>query len=401
MADLINLGNTRMIFFYISFILFSGFLFTRITKLFRLPNVSGYIIAGVLIGPHALNIIPLDIVNNISVISDIALAFIAFGVGKFFKSETLRKTGKKVFTITFCESLIAGVFVTLAMNFIFEMEWSFSLLLGAIATATAPASTVMTIKEYNAKGEFVDTLLQVVVLDDVVCILVFSIATAILSSINFEKVSFYQIALPIIYNIAAIILGAIFGIILSKLLTEKRSYDNRLILVITILLSICAICSTVNISPLLSCMVFSAVYVNMTNDLNIYNQVDNFTPPIMSMFFIVSGMNLDIHMLSTAGIIGLCYFVIRIIGKYVGAYIGCVVTNTDKKTKNFLGIALIPQAGVAIGLCALAQRMLPYDLANYLSTIILSSSILYELIGPISAKLALIFAGVIDVNEVK
>lgn len=401
MTNLINLNNTGMMFFYISFILFSGFLFTRITKFFRLPNVSGYIIAGVLIGPHALNIIPLDTVNSISFISDIALAFIAFGVGKFFKSETLKKTGKKVFTITFCESLIAGVFVTLLMNFVFKMGWNFSLLLGAIATATAPASTVMTIKQYNAKGEFVDTLLQVVVLDDVVCILIFSIATAILSSINFEKVSIYQVILPILYNIAAIILGAVFGIILSKLLTEKRSYDNRLILVITILLSICAICSIVNISPLLSCMVFSAVYVNMTNDLNIYNQVDNFTPPIMSMFFIVSGMNLDVHMLSTAGIIGLCYFIIRIIGKYVGAYIGCAISKTDKKTKNFLGIALIPQAGVAIGLCALAQRMLSHDLANYLSTIILSSSILYELIGPISAKLALIFAGVIDVTKEK
>lgn len=286
------------------------------------------------------------------------------------------------------------------MHWLFNLSWDFSLVLGAIATATVPASTTMTIRQYKARGHFVDILLQIVALDDVLCLLIFSVVTAICTGNVRGSTSALDVILPIVYNIAVIGLGAICGWILSKLLTPKRSQDNRLILAVAMLLALSGICGLLDISPLLSCMICGATYINLTKDSNLYKQLDNFTPPILSLFFILSGMKLDVSVLKTVGIIGVVYFIIRIVGKYLGSYLGALITKEDKKTQIYLGLAMIPQAGVAIGLAYLGQRLLPTDLGNLLLTIILSSSVLYELVGPISAKIALVYSGAIPKQEV-
>ncbi len=392
---LAQLSEGTEILMILSIILFAGFIMTRLTNTLNLPKVSGYILAGILIGPCCLDYIPEDIIGHMGFISDLALAFIAFGVGKFFKKEVLLRTGKKIIIITLFEALAAGILVTLFVKLIFGLEWEFSLLLGAIATATAPASTMMTINQYKAKGEFVDTLLQIVALDDVVCLLAFSIVSAIASGKAAGGASIDDIVFPLVYNLLAILLGFFCGYFLSRLLIPTRSKDNRLILVIAMLLGISGICAAVNISPLLSCMVFGAAYINLTEDKKLFRQINNFTPPIMSIFFIVSGMNLDLHALKTVGIIGISYFAVRIVGKYVGTYVSCLVTDTAPSIRNYMGLALIPQAGVAIGLAFLGQRMLPKETGSLMLAIILSSSVLYEMIGPVCAKLALVFSGCI------
>ncbi len=379
----------------ISIILLAGFLVTRITKILKLPNVSGYIIAGILIGPYALNLIPKSTIENMGFVGDIALAFIAFDVGKFLRKEIFRVSGLKAIVITLFESLMAGILITLSVHYIFNFDWSFSLLLGAIATATAPASTIMTINQYKARGEFVYTLLQVIALDDVVCLVVFSIVSAFINANGVGNFTSMHVLLPVLYNIGALIIGFLCGIILSKLLTPSRSNDNRLILVIALLLALSGLCSIFDISPLLACMVFGATYINTTQDKGLYAQINNFTPPILSMFFVLSGIKLDISALFTLGTVGVAYFLIRIIGKYIGAYLGCLVTDMDDSIKNYLGFALIPQAGVAIGLAFLGQRILPADVGNRMMTIILASSVLYELVGPVSAKFALFRSGAI------
>ncbi len=394
-----QINNTTTILISLSVILLSGFLLTRITKLAKLPNVTGYIIAGIIIGPYILNLIPLEIIKNMDFISDIALAFIAFGVGRFFKKEAFKETGIGVITITLFESLLAGIVVTLSMYYIFHLNWDLSLLLGAVSTATAPASTMATIRQYKAKGNFVNTLLQVVAFDDAVCLIVFSIAASAISSKANDNVPIYQILMPLLYNMGALVIGFLSGLALSKLMTPKRSDDNRLILTISLLCGISGLCSAVNISPLLSCMLFGTVYINTTNDKKLYKELEKFTPPILSIFFVVSGMNLDISSFGTFGVIGASYFIIRIVGKYMGAYLGCIFAKTSKSVRNYLGLALIPQAGVAIGLAFLGKRILPESLANIMLTIILSSSVLYELIGPLSAKIALIYSGAIDRNR--
>lgn len=242
---------------------------------------------------------------------------------------------------------------------------------------------------------------QVVAIDDVVCLIIFSMVVAFINTTSSGNFSFIAVFLPIIYNIVVLIIGFLSGILLSKLLTPKRSSDNRLILVISLLLGISGLCSLLDISPLLACMVFGATYINTTNDMKLYNQINNFTPPILSMFFILSGMNLDIGALTSLGIVGIAYFLIRIIGKFAGSYIGGVVTSASDEVGKYLGLGLIPQAGVAIGLAFLGQRTLPPEVGDRLLTIILASSVLYELIGPLSGKLALIYSGSIEKHELE
>lgn len=379
----------------LSIILFAGFIVTRLTKRLHLPNVTGYIIAGVLIGPGCFQMVPKGLLEHMGFISDIALAFIAFGVGKFFKKEILREAGSRVVVVTLFEALAAGILVTFCMKMMFPISWDFALILGAIATATAPASTMMTIHQYHAKGEYVNTLLQVVALDDVVCLLAFSIVVAVVNARSDGQVSFHDIAMPFLNNGIGIVLGGASGIALSKLLTPDRSKDNRLILSVALLLALSAACAVLGVSPLLSCMVFGAVYMNLTDDRKLFKQINRFTPPIMSMFFIISGMNLELGAIKTAGVIGLSYFFIRIIGKYAGVYWGSMVTGMPVNIKKYMGLALIPQAGVAIGLAFLGQRLLPPEIGNLLLTIILASSVLYELVGPACAKMSFFLSGAI------
>ena len=371
-------------------IMIAGFLFTRVTNLFRLPKVTGYIIVGILIGPNMFGLISPQLVEHMDFVSDIALACIAFGVGKYFKLEQLRKTGKEILVITVMEAFVAGALVTAVCLLLFPVSLDFALLLGAVATATAPASTIMTIKQYHAKGKFVRILLQVVALDDAVCLLAFSLASAVVKADFSGNFSLQEIILPLFYNVVAIGAGVVCALALCKMITPPRSKDSRLILLLAGLLGISGMCALAGISSLLACMVFGAVYVNMTKDKKIFRQLDNFTPPVMSLFFIESGMKLSVSALKTAGIIGVVYFIVRIVGKYAGAWSACRLTHMEPYVYKYLGMGLIPQAGVAIGLAALGQRILPADIGMKLLTIILASSVLYEMIGPGCAKFAML-----------
>ncbi len=202
-------------------------------------------------------------------------------------------------------------------------------------------------------------------------------------------------------NLAAIGLGIVLGFILNRLINSKRTDDNRLILAITMILTMTGFCAAFDISPLLSCMALGTTYINISKSSKLFKQLNNFTPPILTIFFVLAGMRLDVPSLATGGIIGVTYFIVRIIGKYIGAYIGASLSNAEPEIRKYLGLALIPQAGVSIGLAFLGQRILPSDMGVLLSTIILSSSILYEIVGPISAKTALHLAGSIHSDDIE
>lgn len=380
--------------------LFSGFLMTRLTKLAHLPNVTGYILAGVLIGPCVLNLIPETVQNGMDFVTDVALAFIAFGVGKYFKLGRLRKNGRSVLILTVFESLIAALLVFLVMAFVFRLPIPFSLLLGAIGSATAPASTIMTIRQYKAKGQFVDILLQIVALDDAVALLAFSVCAAIAQAMEGGSgISPKAVLLPILWNLLALAAGALAGFLLHKLIGENRSSQHRLVLVTALLLSITGFCTALDISPLLACMVMGAVYINVSGNKKVFKQVNGFTPPIQLLFFVLSGMRMDLTALKAAGLIGVVYFLVRIIGKYAGAWLGAVLGKASVPIRRYLGLALIPQAGVSIGLALLGQRILPAESGALLSTIILSSGVLYEMIGPACAKAAIFLSGSVPKPE--
>ena len=377
--------------------LIAGYVMSRLTKKLKLPNVTGYIIAGILIGPYCINIIPAKVVEGMSFLADIALAFIAFSTGEFFKMSTLKKNGGKNIVITVFEALLASIVVFLVMYFALGLSLPFSIVLGALAAATAPASTMMTIRQTNSKGDFVDTLLQVVALDDVVGLVAFSVAIAVATASLAGTVTAGNVLLPIVYNIVAFVVGGLLGFLL-KLLISKRSTDNRLIIAVATIFGFCGICSFMDVSPLLGCMAMGTVYMNTSNDDKLFKQLNYFSPPILLLFFVRSGVNFKLDALVSTGesvggvsllVIGVVYFFVRILGKYGGSFLGCLVTKKDKKVRNYLGLALIPQAGVAIGLATLASRALGGDTGSALETIILASSVLYELIGPACAKLAL------------
>lgn len=376
-----------------------GFLMTRFTKLLRLPNVTAYILAGILIGPYCLNLVPTNIITKLDFISDIALAFIAFSVGEFFKFDTLKKNGGKIIVLTIFEALMASIVVFIVMYFVFGLSLAFSIVLAALASATAPASTIMTIRQTKSKGDFVDTLLQVVALDDVVSLVAYSVAISIaLASMGGSGFNFDVIVMPIIKNVVALIIGVILGYVLALLMKVKHGTDNRLIIVISVLFLFCAIGSLLDVSPLLGCMLIGTVYINVTKDEKLFLQVNYFSPPILLLFFVSSGLKFNFSSLIASSsvisttplwVLGIVYFVVRIVGKYIGAYVGCLTIKKDKLVRNYLGLALIPQASVAIGLAALGARTLGGSVGDALQTIILASSVLYEMIGPACAKLSL------------
>lgn len=400
-----NISPSAVAVIVISIMLFSGFALTRVTKQLKLPNVTAYIVAGILIGPFCLDLVPETVIQGTDFISDIALAFIAFSVGEFFKLSSLRKNGLKTLIITACEALIAAFFVFVLTFFVLRLDPVFSIVLSALAVATAPTSTATTIRQTNAKGEFVDTLLQVIALDDVLSLIAFSIALSVAGALMggaSGSISASYIIMPIVINIGVMALGAIFGFILKLLMPVKRSTDNRLIILISMLFLFCGICALLDISPLLGCIAMGMVYINVTKDDKLYKQLNYFSPPIMLIFFVRSGANLQIESLfSSSGssgtvpiiLISILYFVVRMVGKYGGAFLGGVISKSPKGIRNYLGLALIPQAGVAIGLAAMAARTLGGETGANLQTIILASSILYELIGPACAKLSLYLSG--------
>lgn len=393
-----NMSPAASVIISVALMLFGGFAMTRLTKLARLPNVTAYIIAGILLGPFCLNLVPTNIVQGMDFISDIALAFIAFGVGEFFRLDTLKKSGVGMIIITVFEALVASVLVFLVCFFVLRLDFAFSIVLGALASATAPASTMMTIRQTGAKGEFVDTLLQVVAFDDVIGLIAYSIAISLaMSSIGGGTFEPSVVIIPIIKNLVAIIVGGGFGVLLKLLIPQKRSTDNRLIILVGLLFTFCGICALMDVSPLLGCMVIGTVYINLTDDNKLFLQLNYFSPPILLLFFVKSGLGFRLDALTGAGsvgsvslwVIGVVYFAVRIIGKYIGAFAGCAIAKKPKTVRNYLGLALIPQAGVAIGLAALGARTLGGSEGDSLNTIILASSVLYEMIGPICAKLSL------------
>lgn len=394
MLEIFQLNTSSLLGFSLACMLLTGFLITRITKLLHFPNVTAYLVTGILIGPCCFNIIPVSLIDNLGFITDFALGLIAFGVGRYFLFRQIKQSGKQLIILTLFEALITALIIFGVMVFLFRVPLPFALLLGAIGSATAPASTIMTIRQYKAKGEFVNTVLQVVALDDAVSILAFSVCAAIAQALEggtgFSIGSLIQ---PLIDNTLAIGIGLACGFLLHFMINSKRSDDNRLMIALSMILILSAFCSLLNVSPLLCCMTLGAVYLNLSKDIRLFDQIGTFAPPIMTLFFVVSGMNLNLPALKTVGFIGLGFFVFRILGKILGAWLGAKAAGSSPVIQKYLGLALVPSAGVAIGLAALGQRILPTSSGNMLSAVILSTAILYEIIGPFCARLSLLLSG--------
>jgi len=396
-----------MYFFYFGLLLLLGLLFGKLAKKVKLPNVTGYLVAGLIAGPilglFDIHVIPEDVIKELSIFSSFALGFIAFAIGTDFRISYFKRVGTKTLVIAIFESL-GAILVVLAGLLIFGVDLKFAMVLSAIAAATAPAATVMVIKQYKAKGEVTENLISVVAIDDATAIMLFGIFVAISSSIGVENSNLAMaIIKPFLEIIASLGLGFILGIILSLLLKWFTGRSNRISVIVSIVLiaiSLTEITKLVipgfEISALLLCMMMGSVFTNTTNQETsnkILELVDRFTPPLLIFFFVISGADLNITVLTTVGLIGVIYIVFRVIGKVSGAYVGSVISKSSKKVSKYLGWGLVPQAGVAIGLTVVASSILPADQASQIRAVVLSATFVYELMGPLITKTMLVKAG--------
>ena len=398
------------IVFSLGIILILGFLMTRLTKLLKLPNVIAYLLVGILIGPSVINLIPGEFITRSSFISDVALVFVAFTAGEFFKFDEIKKSLGKAIVITLIESVATFALIFVLCFFVFRLEAPFSLVLASLASATAPTSTIMTIKQTSSKGHYVTTLLEILALDGVVALILYTISISIFvgTATGGGTLSFVDIAWPLLKMVICLAIGVAFGFALKFLISSKRTVGNRLIIVVAVLLLFCGVCSLFSQSPLLGGIAIGTIYTNMCktkDEEKVFAQVNYFMPPIMLVFFVRSGMSLDFSVFGQSStlttvpfiVIVIAFLFVRFAGKYGGTYLGSLATRQPKETRNFLGFGLIPQASVAIALTTMAVRTIEAlpDAANYepyataLLAIILASSIIFELIGPVLAKLGL------------
>ncbi|WP_102050852.1 cation:proton antiporter [Pygmaiobacter massiliensis] len=378
-------------------LLFAGLISAKLIKKLRLPDVTGYLLGGLLIGPYLLGILSAEAAGGLAIISDMALGFIAFTVGGEFKFSYFKRVGATPIVIAFFESIIAVLFVTLGL-LVAGCELPFAIVLGAIAAATAPAATVMVIKQYKARGPVTETLLSVVAIDDAVALVAFGFAVAIAGTLNStESVSLLaSIAAPVVEVLLAVGLGIGIGFVFTFALRFFPHRDARLALVIAFVFLGSALATALNVSALLLCMALGATFTNLSRtSAEVYSLCDQLTPPLFMMFFVLSGADLNITVLPSIGLIGVVYVLLRVAGKWSGAALGAKLMKAPKTVCRYLGPALIPQAGVAIGLTFVAQTVVP-QYAETIRAVILCGTLIYELVGPAITKKTLQKAGEID-----
>jgi len=374
----------------------AGLILSRGAKFVHLPNVTGYLIAGLLIGPYIFKLLPLDAMDGLNIITTVALGFIAFSIGGEFKLSHLKALGRSCTTITLFQALSATVLVDVTL-LLLGFDTATSLTLGAIATATAPAATLMVVRQYRAQGEVTRMLLPVVAFDDAVGLVVFSISFAISKALTSgAAINFYSVAVqPLIEIVLSLVIGAFIGFLLALGMKFFHSKSNRLCLCVAGVVLGVAIAEMYSLSDLLLCMSIGMALVNIrTEDYGEMLDVTNsWTPPLFMLFFVISGAELDITALPTVGLLGVAYIFARTAGKYLGARVGAKIVGASPNIQKYLGITLLPQAGVAIGMAAKAVAELPAAYGDKIQAVALCATLIYELVGPMLTKMALIRSG--------
>ena len=375
---------------YLSLAMVVALLMTRVTRLVRLPNVTAYLIAGVLIGPGVLNLLNSDSIGTLSVLTSVSLGFIAFSIGDEFKLSTLKQIGSQAMIITLFEALGAIILVD-CITLVLGFPPAMCITLGALAASTAPAATLMVVRQYKADGPLTRMLLPVVAADDAIGLIAYSIsinvAIALAQHESLNMVSAFLI--PLVQIVVALLSGALIGFVAALSHRFFRSHTNRMSIAIAGVFACTALADLFGLSSLLMCMAMGAVYVNLRDDAErVLGCVDDWTYPLFMLFFVISGASLDLGSLPKVGLLGLVYIVTRFGGKWVGSYLGSTLTHQPDVIRQNIGFALMPQAGVAIGMATLAAAQLP-GYGTQVQTVILAGTLVYELIGPLSAKFAL------------
>ena len=400
----------------VSIALLAGLIMTRLFKKLKLPSVTAYLIAGVLIGPYCLGALGINglgfntsvDVAKLSLVSEVALGFIAFSIGNEFRLSELKKTGKQALVIGIFQALAATLVVDVALYAVhLAMPDKFTLpqliTLGAIATATAPAATLMVVRQYKAQGPLTKLLLPIVALDDAVGLIVFAVSFGITKTLVSGTVDLISILVnPLVEIVVSLILGAVMGWVLTQLEKLFNSNTNRLNLTIAAVFLTASLSMLefkigsihIEFSSLLSCMMLGTVFCNicpLSHDL--MGRADKWTSPLFALFFVISGAELELSVFMEISIvlIGVVYIVSRCVGKYVGTFASAKITKCDSNICKYLGITLFPQAGVALGMCATAMQI--GTQGELIRNITLFAVLIYEIVGPVLTRISLQAAG--------
>jgi len=378
-------------------ILLSGVLAAKLLHKVKFPAVTAYLLLGILFGPEALNLISGKIIDISGLISNIVLSIIAFGLGQNFSRENFRRTGKSVLWISILEASSAWIAVTLALFLLLKKPLYLSLLFGAIASATAPAATVMVIREFKAKGTFTSTLLGIVAIDDAWCLIIFAISLVVAKSLataSRENLFLLKMFLYPIINIGvAFLLGASLAWIISFFSRYIKTRENLLIYTLGFIFLNASIAMHLHLSILLTNMFMGMFLANINKEsFRFFDILKTVDPPLYLCFFILSGANLELTLLGEIGVMGSTYFLFRLIGKLTGASLGAYISKAAVAVRKYIGFGLVPQAGVALGVALIAKVEFP-SFGGIIFTTVTATTIVYEVIGPFCTKFALIKAG--------
>ena len=400
----------------LSIAMFAGLMMTRVMNRWHLPDVTAYLIAGLLIGPCFVGALGIpgvgfasyEALDSLGLISDVALGFIAFSIGNEFRLSQLRETGKQALVIGVLQAVVTTCCVDIALV-IFHLlrpnvlSLPAAITLGAIAAATAPAATLMVVRQYKAKGPLTDLLLPIVALDDAVGLVLFAVSFGIAKALRSGVVDVYTIVVnPIIEIVASLLLGAAAGWGLTQLEKLFHSNTNRLAMTIGFVFLTVALAklsvplgpARLGFSSLLVCMMLGSVFCNLCPlSEDIMGRADKWTAPLLVLFFVLSGAELELGVFAqfSSVLIGVVYILSRCLGKYFGARESSRLMKCDRNVVEYLGITLFPQAGVALGMCVTASQ-LPGD-GGLIRNIVLFAVLVYELFGPVMTKWALTKAG--------
>lgn len=410
--------DTSSILLSLSIALLAGLLLSRLAKMIKLPAVTAYLVAGILIGPFVLGAIGVnglgvskDQLKGFSIIADVALGFIAFSMGNEFRIEQLKKIGKRATIIGIFQAVFTTIIVDaflIGLHFMIPDKFSLSsaIVLGAVATATAPAATLMVVKQYKAKGPLTDILLPVVAIDDAVGLIVFAISFGVAKSISLGNVDVLSIVLePLLEIVLSLALGFIMGILFTICERYFHSRSKRMAVSVTFVLMTVGLSSLsfevagihIAFSSLLACMMLGTVFCNICDfSLELMDRADRWMAPILILFFVISGAELELSVFKdyVVLLIGLVYILSRSLGKYFGARISAKGTKADSNIVKYLGITLLPQAGVALGMALKAIEL--GSEGSIVRNITLFAVLVYEIVGPFLTKNALMKAGDID-----
>lgn len=383
-----------------------GLALTRLAKLAGIPNVTAYLVAGIAVR-YFMKLINCTSFEGLDVVTSVALGFIAFSIGSSFKLKHIRHIGKSVVVITLFQALTTVLLVDAALlilHFGFnKISISEALCLGAIATATAPAATLMVVRQYKARGIVTDTLLPVVAFDDAIGLIIFAISLAVAKALAVANASvtiMEVLVVPLLEIVISLGFGGILGVLLAYAAKVFKSRANRISLCVVAVFAgvgLCTVIPNFALSDLLTCMAIGIMYANLNKESGqIFDIMDRWTSPLFLLFFIISGAELDLTLIPMVGLIGIVYLISRSIGKYSGAYLGAKIVHADDNVKKYLGLTLLPQAGVAIGMAqkvANTPELISAGFASSVVTVTLCATLVYELLGPLVAKWALVKSG--------